>query len=104
MAACRAGVWPFADELANGRDPLPALARAFEVLEKASGTKVIYLLTDSQFPDSQKVLQFLRQRNPKGDVCIHTLLYGAHSADAEETMKTISKENGHGRSRSVTPE
>ena len=85
-------------------DPLPALARAFEVLEKARGTKVIYLLTDSQFPDSQKVLQFLRQRNPKGEVCIHTLLYGGRSAEAEETMRTISKENGRGISRQVTPE
>ena len=85
-------------------DPLPALARAFEVLDKVSGTKVIYLLTDSQFPDNQKVLQFLRQRNAKRDVCIHTLLYGQRSKEAEETMKAISKENGPGIFRHVQPD
>jgi hypothetical protein len=85
-------------------DPLPALARAFDVLDKVEGGKVIYLLTDSQFPDGEKVLQLLRQRNAKKEVSIYPLLYGERTKEAEETMRKIAEENGHTTFRHIQPE
>jgi hypothetical protein len=85
-------------------DPLPALARAFDVLDKVSGTKVIFLLTDSQFPDGGQVLQLLRQRNAKNDVRIYPILYGQRSKEAEDTMRKIAEENGHTTFRQINPE
>jgi hypothetical protein len=85
-------------------DPLPALARAFDVLDKVPGTKVMYLLTDSQFPDGEKVLQLLRQRNAKKEVSIYPLLYGERTKEAEETMRKIAEENGHTTFRHIQPE
>jgi phage FluMu protein Com len=85
-------------------DPLPALARAFDVLDKAQGGKVIMLLTDSQFPDGEKVLQLIRQRNAKKDVSIYPFLYGDRTKEAEDTMRKIAEENGRTTFRHIQPE
>ncbi|MCX5670660.1 MAG: VWA domain-containing protein [Planctomycetota bacterium] len=78
-------------------DPIPALLRAFDVLAKADASKpgkVIYLLTDGVFPDSQAVLQAIRARNADKGVIIHTFLYGNKPPEAEKVMKDIAAENG----------
>jgi hypothetical protein len=74
---------------------LPALNRAFDVLEQAqTAGKVIFLLTDSAFPDNQKVIDLCKARNTKKDVHVFTFLYGDRAKEAEETMKKVAQENG----------
>lgn len=75
-------------------DPLPALKRAFDVMGKADARpgKVIWLLTDSEFPDSEKVLQLVRARNADKSVAVYTFLYGNREAIAEKVMRTIAAE------------
>ena len=103
---------------------LAALRRAFEVLGGAAGPpggKVIYLLTDGAFegpgvissgytlPDGRvldgnaAVARYIRDRNKNGEIHINTFLYGYHSGEAEEVMKSIAAENG-GRFRFVALE
>jgi hypothetical protein len=92
----RATTW-LKDQFAKGTtDPIPALTRAFEVLERVDspGGKVIFLLTDSLFPDNQKVIDLCRARNTKKDVHIFTFLYGDRPKEAEETMRKIAAEHG----------
>ncbi|HUT61684.1 MAG TPA: VWA domain-containing protein [Phycisphaerae bacterium] len=86
-------------------DPLPALRRAFEVMAKADARpgKVIWLLTDSEFPDSKKVLDLVRARNADKSVAIYTFLYGNREAVAEGVMKRIAAENG-GKFRFISGE
>lgn len=86
---------------------LPALKRAFEVLTSVGGKKdkVILLVTDGGFSGVQgndeyrgksgddAVLNFLKDANAKGDVTIHTFLFGDDKR-ATETMKTIASQNG----------
>jgi uncharacterized protein with von Willebrand factor type A (vWA) domain len=76
-------------------DVIPALNRAFDVLEKSNrlGGKLIYLLTDGEFPDNEKVLAAIRARNPRKDVSINTYLYGHHPREAVEVMRKIAAEN-----------
>jgi len=77
-------------------DPIPAINRAFDVLEKGDGAggKVMFLLTDSAFPDNQKVIDVCKARNGKKDIHIFTFLYGDRAKEAEETMKTVAADNG----------
>jgi len=80
-------------------DPVPALNRAFDVLGNADPRrpgKVIYLLTDGAFPDSQKVLDTIRKRNTgaAGDVIINTFLYKNRPPEAVKVMKDIAAQNG----------
>ncbi|MCK4275167.1 MAG: VWA domain-containing protein [Phycisphaerae bacterium] len=103
---------------------LAALRRAFEVLGGAAGPpggKVIHLLTDGAFegpgvissgytlPDGRvldgnaAVARYIRDRNKNGEIHINTFLYGYHSGEAEEVMKSIAAENG-GRFRFVALE
>ncbi|MFP4106470.1 MAG: VWA domain-containing protein [Phycisphaerae bacterium] len=86
------------DKIATGQtDPVPALERAFEVLEDADPQrpgKLIYLLTDAAFPDNKAVINMVRKHNKSQDVLINTFLYGNRPREAEETMRTIAKENG----------
>jgi hypothetical protein len=94
---------------AGSTDPLPALSRAFEVLDKVSdpGGKVVFFLTDSDFPDNDAVVKFCKAHNVKHDVHFFTFLYGGGKGGppekAEEAMKTIAKENG-GKYKYVTEE
>ena len=103
----KAGVAEFLTDIrgAGGTDPVPALKRAFEVLARA-GTKpgkLIYLLTDGEFPDNNMVIETVRSLNPKGDVHINTFLYGHRPANAVAVMKQIAAENG-GRYKYVSGE
>ena len=77
-------------------DPIPALTRAFDVLDKTDvGGKVLYLLTDAAFPDNQKVIDLCKSRNGnKKDVHIYTFLYGDRPKEAEDAMKKIAADNG----------
>ena len=76
-------------------DPIPALQRAFYVLNKANGNgKVMLLLTDGVFPDNEKVLQTIRKLNVKKSIIIYTILYGDQDPEAVEVMKQIARENG----------
>jgi len=89
---------------AEGRtDPIPALERAFEVLRRASGRrpgKLIYLLTDGEFPDNQQVLKRLKTLNADRKVHINTILYSIdlpYDMDrpkGEAVLKQIARENG----------
>lgn len=77
-------------------DPLPAVARAFDVLAGKKGGKIIFLLTDGAFPDNQKVLDLIQKRNADKGVTIITYLYGDRSKDATTVLQQIAKEN-HGK-------
>jgi len=81
--------------------PLPALRRAFAVLKNArkadgtEGVKLMYLLTDGEFRENDKVVEAIRQMNAKGrgQVYINTILYGARPPKAVKVMKVIAEEN-----------
>ena len=78
-------------------DPIPALNRAFDVLRDARKRgRLIYLLTDGEFSDSEKVLRAIRAKNPskKKRVYINTFLYGTKPPEAVDVMKRIAQENG----------
>ena len=86
---------------------LPALRRAFEVLKSAGDEKdkVILLLTDGGFSGidgagkykgksgNEAVVSFLKDVNAKGNVTIHTFLFGKEER-ATETMKAIADQHG----------
>lgn len=74
-------------------DPLPALRRAFEVLEGApEETKMIYLLSDG-FPDNDAVLATIAELNAGGDVKIFTFALGDDPV-AHNVMRRIAEDNG----------
>lgn len=84
--------------VASGRtDPVPALERAFAVLRRADPRrkgKVIFLLTDAEFPDSEKVLRVVARLNRDKQVRINTFLYGYKPVHAERVMAKIAADNG----------
>ena len=84
-------------------DPIPALQRAFAVLARADKRpgRLIYLLTDGNFPDNAAVLAVLRKLNGGKQVAINTYLYGRRPPEAEKVMRQIAKEHG-GRYRYVS--
>ncbi|MFB3892994.1 MAG: VWA domain-containing protein [Phycisphaerae bacterium] len=85
-------------------NPLPAIKRAFEVLDKADpkkAGKIIYLLTDGVFPDNDAVIKLLKQLNAKKEVHVHTILYGDKSEDAQKVLKKIADDSG-GKFRQVS--
>ena len=81
---------------------VPAIQRAFDVLANANKLpgKLIYLLTDGEFPDNQEVLDAIRKANTGRSVLINTYLYGYRSGSATNVMKQIAAENG-GRYRYI---
>lgn len=83
-------------------DPIPALRRAFAVLARAdSGRgKLIYLLTDGEFPDNAAVLTALGKLNHGRTVAINTILHQHQSPKAERVLQDIAERNG-GRYRFV---
>ncbi len=86
-------------------DPIPAIKRAFAVLNRTPGRrkgKLLYLLTDGEFPDNEKVLSAIRALNTKGKVHIHTILHHHRSPDVMKVLGQIAKENG-GRFKFVEP-
>ena len=88
-------------------DPVPALRRAFAVLRAATRTdrKLIYLLSDGEFLENDKVLAAVRSLNPSGpgQAHINTILYGSHPPEAVKVMKLIAKES-KGRYKYVSPD
>ena len=75
-------------------DPVPALKRAFAVLEKVRKKgRLIWLLTDGEFPDNKAVLRAISIWNKKKKVFIYTFLYGTAPPEAESVMRKIAKEN-----------
>jgi Mg-chelatase subunit ChlD len=76
-------------------DPIQALRRAFDVLSRATRKpgKIIFLLTDGDFPDNAKVLQTIRELNADKTVVICTYRCGDRSPAAEEVLKAIAREN-----------
>ncbi len=92
-------------QIAEGKtDPVPALQRAFDVMEhpvvKGKG-KLIYLLTDGAFPDNDAVLKVIREKNAKKEILVNTFLYSHEPGEAQKVMKTIADENG-GRYKLIT--
>jgi hypothetical protein len=87
-----------------GADPIPALNRAFDVLDNADGIragKQIFLLTDGAFPDNDAVLRRVRERNKAKDVHVFTYLYGEQDDEsAIKLMKAIAAETG-GRYKNI---
>lgn len=78
-------------------DPIPALQRAFRVLTGADPDRpgrVIFLLTDGDFPDNQNVLDTVTRLNRSGDIMINTILFGHRSPEAQQVMQRIAGESG----------
>ena len=76
---------------------IPALRRAFEVLSRTpakAGGKVIYLLTDGEFSDNEKVLRALKAMNADGNVRIHCILHRHRSPAAVKVLRRIAKAHG----------
>ncbi len=76
-------------------NPVPALRRAFAALDRAEDGgkgKVMFLLTDGDFPDNQEVLETITELN-RG-VVINTILYGRRTAEAETVMQQIADASG----------
>jgi hypothetical protein len=87
-------------------NPIPAINRAFDVLAGADMSrpgKLIYLLTDGEFPDNTAVLETIRRRNKNKEVLINTFLYGYRPDEAVLLMRKIAAENG-GRYRYISPD
>ena len=83
--------------MAQGQtNPLPAMARAFAVLRRSSRKKgkLIYLLTDGEFPDNKEVLKRLAEWNKDKTVHVNTILHHHRPPEAERVLKQIAKENG----------
>lgn len=78
-------------------DPIPALTRAFKALGSTPNTKrgkLIYLLTDAEFPDNEQVLQTVRALNAGGGVHINTILHHHRSENAMKVLRQIAEGNG----------
>lgn len=76
-------------------NPVPAIRRAFAALDRAEDGgkgKVMFLLTDGDFPDNQEVLETIAELN-RG-VVINTILYGRRTAEAEAVMQQIADASG----------
>ena len=91
-----AGKFLFSVSTQGQTDPIPALKRAFDVLNRANKArkgKLIYLLTDASFPDNDKILAMISARNASREVHINTYLYDEKSPEARKVMKKIASEN-----------
>ena len=91
---------------AQGRtDPIPALRRAFTVLQRTPNQKrgkLVYLLTDGEFQDNEQVLKTVKELNKSGQIYINTILHHHESPPAVKVLKAIAKENG-GRFKFIPP-
>ena len=86
-------------------DPFPALERAFEALKQRRGGGsrcVVFLLTDGDFEDNDRVVARIRELNKGRKVKISTILYRFHTSEAKRVLQQIATENG-GNFRFVTP-
>ena len=76
-------------------DPVPALSRALDVMHLVSDKKgkMVFLLTDGEFPDNSKIEAVIKAKNADKGVCINTYLYGSQAPVAQAFMKKIADEN-----------
>jgi hypothetical protein len=89
-------------QFAQGQtDPIPALRRAFQVLaaaDKSKRGKIVYLLTDGEFPDNDAVIKLLKSLNRSNEVFVNTFLYGSGGDDrdkeAARVLDQIANDNG----------
>jgi len=78
------------DASASGEtDPIPGLKLAF-----AQNPQLIYLLTDGDFPDNRKVIDFIRVQNKDKSVKINTIAFINRGDGYEQVLQTIARENG----------
>ncbi len=85
------------DVRARGRtDPLAAVDRAFDVLADSppGRGRLMYLLTDADFPDPAAVIRLIERRSAADAVMINTTLFGDAGPSARETMRDIARETG----------
>ena len=78
-------------------DPLPAIKRAIDVLNKAEGgmhNKVVVLVTDGAFPDNNKVFMLIKKLDPKNEIRFFTVLFDTKEPDAEKALKKIADDSG----------
>ncbi|MCC6422972.1 MAG: VWA domain-containing protein [Phycisphaerales bacterium] len=80
----------------GGTEPIHGLKIAFD-----QGPQLIYLLTDGDFPDNQKVIDYIRQRNVGGKVKINTIAFVGRGEEYEKVLRQIADEN-HGSFRYVS--
>jgi hypothetical protein len=72
----------------DATNTIPALEIAFK-----QKPKVIYLLTDGDFPDNEAVIDFINKNNTN-QVKINTVAYIDHSENYEKVMHTIADMTG----------
>lgn len=79
-------------------DVIPAMKRAFAVLNAAPDNKgkLIYLLTDGEFSDNEKVLKEVKSLNAAGNVKVCTILYHHRSPEAEKVLRQMAIDSGAG--------
>jgi len=73
--------------------PVEAIERAFSVLRGSGEARLIYLLTDGEFPDPTQVMQAIDSHNRRADVRINTYQYG-DDEPAAATLRRIAEESG----------
>jgi uncharacterized protein with von Willebrand factor type A (vWA) domain len=81
-------------ESRGGTDPVPALTMAFR-----QRPQLIYLLTDGDFPDNERVIRKIRELNREKRVKVNTIAFISSSdEDAVKgfvaVLKQIAQENG----------
>jgi hypothetical protein len=84
--------------LSADSDPIPALRAAFQ-----GKPELIYLLTDGEFPNNEKVLAEIGRLNQSKETRVNTIAFGdegEEDAPYVETLRRIASENG-GRFRFV---
>lgn len=77
-------------------EPIDGLKIAFD-----QQPQLIYLLTDGDFPDNRKVIEYIRQRNAGGKVKINTIAFVGRGEEYEKVLRQIAQEN-HGSFKYVS--
>jgi len=103
---------------AGRTNAVPALRRAFEVLDGAKGEKLIHFLTDGSLDGpggvanryrckdgrvlngNDAVLRLVAEANRAEQAQINTFLYGYYSPEADDVMEKLARANG-GRYRFI---
>lgn len=87
----------FLEALTGGgsTESVGAIRRAFEVLDKADGGKLIVFLTDVDLDDKEEAVKAFKELNADKKVAVNTYLYALTEDKAgAETMKKIATESG----------
>lgn len=76
-------------------NPIPALRKAFNVLAGAKKRgKLIYMLTDGDFFNNDKVVREIGRINKSKKVLINTFLFCVRAESAVNVLTTIARQNG----------